>query len=118
VKYARVIDARSRIVGGSVGVADGWWSRLRGLLGKPPLQPGEGLMLTPCTSVHMFGMKYPLDVAFLDREGRVVAAYRGLAPGGRSRWHREARHALELPSGTLAQHGIQEGDVLSWEVVR
>ena len=106
--------ARGTVVGRRVRVADGWWSRLRGLLGRPPLAEGEGLLLTPCTSVHMFGMKYPIDVAFLDPDGRVVAAYHRLPPGGRSRWHRDARSALELPAGTLAGLGIAEGEMLTW----
>jgi uncharacterized membrane protein (UPF0127 family) len=62
----------------------------------------------------MHGMRYPLDVAFLARDGRVVALYEGLPPGGRTHWHRDARHALELPAGTLAATGTREGDRLHW----
>jgi hypothetical protein len=62
----------------------------------------------------MYGMRFPLDVAFLDDKGVVVAAYRSLPPGSRSRWHRKAAHALELPAGTLESSGTSEGDVLAW----
>jgi uncharacterized protein len=118
MKQAEVWNvARERVVGSRVGVADGWWSRLRGLLGRPALQKGEGLLLVPCNAVHMLGMKYPLDVAFLDREGVVVALYSHLPPGGRTRRHRQARSALELPVGTLAATGTREGDVLSWTIL-
>ena len=105
---------RDAELGSRIGVADGWWSRSRGLLGRPALQPGEGLLLTPCRSVHMFGMRFSLDVAFVDREGTVVETYADLAPGRRTRWHRAARHALELPSGTLAATGTGRGDRLAW----
>jgi uncharacterized membrane protein (UPF0127 family) len=105
---------RERRIGDRVRLADGWWSRLRGLLGRGPLETGEGLLLAPCRAVHMLGMRYPLDVAFLDGTGAVVAIYHSLAPGSRSRWHRRAALALEVPAGTLATTDTQEGDALRW----
>ena len=66
----------------------------------------------PCRAIHMAGMKYPLDVLFLDRYGVVVSLYPGIAPGKRTRWHRPARSALELPVGTLQSTGTQVGDTL------
>ena len=105
---------RDAELGTRIGVADGWWSRSRGLLGRDALAPGEGLLLTPCRSIHMYGMRFPLDVAFLDREGTVVETYADLAPGRRTRWHRTARHALELPAGTLAATRTGPGDRLAW----
>jgi len=105
---------RGSVLGTAVGVADRWWPRLRGLLGRPGLREGEGLLLTPCRSIHMFGMSFPLDVAFTDPRGTVVAAYAALPPGARTRWHRQAKHALELPAGTLAASGTRPGDTLTW----
>ena len=90
--------------------ADTFWLRLRGLLGRPPLQRGEGLLLTPCKAVHMHAMRYPVDVAFLDAEGHVVGLNRGLAPGARSGWYDNARSALELPAGRLDETGTVAGD--------
>jgi uncharacterized protein len=115
VKIVRVRNVdRDAELGTRIGVADGWWSRSRGLLGRDALAPGEGLLLTPCRSIHMYGMRFPLDVAFLDREGTVVETYADLAPGRRTGWHRTARHALELPAGTLAATGTGPGDRLAW----
>lgn len=105
---------RGRSVGSRVRLADKWWSRLRGLLGRSPLSAGEGLMLVPCRAVHMFGMRYPVDVAFLDGAGTVVATYHRLAPGSRSKWHRRAVAALEVPAGTLATTETGAGDALTW----
>jgi uncharacterized membrane protein (UPF0127 family) len=66
----------------------------------------------------MYGMKFPLDVAFLDEHGRVIALYAPLSPGSRSRWHRQASHALELRAGTLAESATLMGDVLFWTAAR
>ena len=101
---------RGSALGDRVAVADSWWKRLRGLSGTARLEAGEGLLLEPCRAVHMFGMRYPIDVAFLAPDGAVVALYPALAPGARTRYHREARSALELPAGTLAASGTVPGD--------
>ena len=63
----------------------------------------------------MYLMTYSIDVALMDREGAVVALYRELAPGARTRWHAEAHHALELPAGTLAGTSTATGDRILWE---
>lgn len=106
--------ARGVSLGERVEVADGFWTRLRGLLGRAGLEPGCGLLLTPCRGVHMVGMRFPLDVLLLDGGRRVVALYQDLAPGKRTRFHGKARHALELPAGTIESTGTREGDELTW----
>ncbi|HWN18153.1 MAG TPA: DUF192 domain-containing protein [Gemmatimonadales bacterium] len=115
MRLLRVINTRhNRELGARIGLADGWFARLRGMMAGPAPAAGEGLLLTPCRSVHMFGMSFPLDVAFLDVEGAVVATYGSLSPWSRTRWHRNAVHALELPAGTLENSGTVIGDVLVW----
>jgi hypothetical protein len=93
-------------------LADRWWLRLRGLLFRPRLSAGEGLLLFPCRAVHMAGMRYPIDVMFLAPDGEVVALYHDLRRGARSRWHRNAASALELPAGTIAATGTVVGDTI------
>ena len=106
------IDLGSRVV-----LANTVWTRLKGLLGAPPLQPGEGMLLEPCQAVHMYGMKQSLDVAFLGGEGQVIALYHDLRPGQRSKYHGKARRALELPVGTLSETGTLVGDRLRVQLV-
>lgn len=86
--------------------------RTRGLLDSPGLEPGEALVISPCNSVHMFGMTFPLDVIFVDRAGRVVRAIEGLKPRRFTRIHLRARHTLELPTGSIAATATQAGDQL------
>lgn len=118
MRSSRVVnESRNAILASQAGIADNFWLRLRGLLGRPPLRRGEGLLITPCRGVHMLGMKYPIDVAFIDRDGVVVGVSEKLAPGAKSAWHRSARHALELPAGTLTDTGTRAGDRLMIEEV-
>ena len=113
MKYVRAENSiRRTVLGTRIGMADRWWLRLVGLLGRERLAPGEGLWLRPCRAVHMIGMSQALDVAFLDASGRVVAAYPELQPGARTRWHARARDVLELPPGVLAASGTIEGDTI------
>ena len=115
MRLLRVVNTRREYeLGSRVGLANTWLLRLRGMLGRPAPKTGEGLLLTPCRSVHTYGMRFPLDIAFLDVHGSIVAAYRSLPPGSRSRWHRNAVHALELPAGTLESSGSAVGDVVAW----
>lgn len=73
-------------------LALGFRERAKGLLFTPPHQ--KTLMLCPCRSVHTFGMRYALDIAFVNGDGRVVASYRRVAPKQRLR-HGKARAVLE-----------------------
>lgn len=115
MRTVRVVNRRSgEEIGDRVRVTDGFFSRLRGLLGRPRPRPGEGLLITPSRGVHMYGMRYPLDVLILDSDRRVVADYPGLAPGRRTAMHKAGRHALELPTGTIEVSGTRPGDPLAW----
>jgi uncharacterized membrane protein (UPF0127 family) len=89
--------------------------RLKGLLGRDSLEPGGGLHIAPCNSIHMFFMKFAIDVAFLDKEKRVVRAIHAIKPWRATRVYFDAHSALELPAGTLVKTGTEEGDQLRFE---
>ncbi|HEX7814873.1 DUF192 domain-containing protein [Dyella sp.] len=97
-------------------LADTAWSRLCGLLGRPPLRPDaeEALLLSPCGAVHTIGMRYALDIVFLDRIGRVLDCHAALSPG-RMRHCRGARLTLELSAGSLARLRPQRGEEFRWK---
>ena len=101
-------------VASSVTVADSFLGRLRGLLARPPMTRGQGLLLLECGSVHTVGMGYPIDVAFLDAEGRVVRSIADLEPWRLGLGGADALHALELPAGRLRETGTVPGIRLSW----
>jgi len=100
------------LVADKVLVAETWGSRLKGLLGRKSIAPGEGLLIAPCNSIHMFFMRFAIDVAFLAHDGKVVKLVHSIKPWRATRVYFDAHSALELPPGTLVQAGVQEGDVL------
>ena len=93
-------------------VPESAFGRMRGLLGRDGLEPGAGMLIDRAPSVHMFFMRFPLDIVFLDRDWRVVAVRHDLRPW-RMAAARGAVAALELPAGAAAAAGIEEGDVLA-----
>ena len=98
-------------------LADSFWRRLRGLLGRDGLADGEGLVIVPCNSVHMLGMRFPLDVLHLDRSGTVLRALPNLKPGQLGPMVWRSHMAVELPAGTIAASGTVAGDVVALEPV-
>src|SRR6476646_11016130 len=87
------------------------FGRMRGLLGRSGLEPGSGMLIDAAPSVHMFFMRFPIDVVFLDRDWTVVRVVHALKPW-RVAGARRAVAALELPAGAAREAGLEEGDVL------
>jgi uncharacterized membrane protein (UPF0127 family) len=92
-------------------IADQALRRMRGLLLRPSLPAGEGLLLQPAPSVHTVFMRFPIDVIFLDRNLQVVKLVERLAPW-RAASARHARAALELASGEASARRLEIGDRL------
>ncbi|HVE91561.1 MAG TPA: DUF192 domain-containing protein [Actinomycetota bacterium] len=82
--------------------------RMRGLLWRPVLRPGEALLLHPCSQVHTFGMRYVIDAVFCDAQLRVVAVHT-LPPWRLSRTYRQARCCIEAPAGSASAAAVVEG---------
>lgn len=95
-------------------LADTVPTRMRGLLGRDGIDPGEGLLIRPTNSVHMFFMRFAIDVVFLDRELVVQKIVEALAPW-RMAGCRGANAALELPAGEAGRRGITIGERLVLE---
>ena len=112
----RVVNrTREILLGDRVRTAKTFLSRLVGLLGTAAIAEGEGLWIAPCRSVHTLGMRFPIDVAFLDARGVVVGILEEFPPNRVGRVFRDARGALELRAGTLAATGTSPGDRLEFE---
>jgi uncharacterized membrane protein (UPF0127 family) len=86
----------------SFPVATGFRSRLRGLSWRAREDAGAGLLIPRCASVHTFGMRFALDLYFLDGDGRVIEV-RHRMPPRRMAWCRGASAVLEIPSPTRGE---------------
>ncbi|MGF6418589.1 uncharacterized membrane protein (UPF0127 family) [Stenotrophomonas sp. AN71] len=93
--------------------ADRWYQRLQGLLLRAPLQAGQGLLITPCSSVHTLAMGYPLDLLFLDHGQRVVGWREAVRPW-RGAWCRGAHSTLEMPVDSLQRIAPMQGEQFQW----
>jgi uncharacterized membrane protein (UPF0127 family) len=104
---------RGSVLASRAAVADTSVSRCVGLLKHDNLPEGHGLWIVPCEGIHTFGMKFPIDVLFLDRRKRVLKIRRNMVPR-RLSLHLWAHSVLELPAGTVDATGTLPGDQLEF----
>jgi hypothetical protein len=95
-----------------LSMADTWRRRALGLLAQPALDEIAGLWIKPCNAIHMFGMRYAIDVAFVDGQGRVLQCREALKPWRMAACFK-AREVVELRAGLLRDLGIRPGSILS-----
>jgi uncharacterized membrane protein (UPF0127 family) len=86
-------------------------SRRRGLLGRDALPNGTALIIAPSNAVHTFFMRFPIDIAFVRRDGRVVTV-RSVVRPWRIAASLSAFAVIELPAGALARSKTIRGDTL------
>ena len=101
---------RNTTIASKVRIAQNPWERMKGLLGDSSLPSGEALVITHCQSIHMFFMKFPIDVIFCDRQDKVVGLCAGIKPFYLSPIFFKASYAIELPVGSIAVSSTQLGD--------
>jgi uncharacterized protein len=89
-------------------MADTPLTRLRGLLGRPPLREGEGLLLKPAAAIHTWFMRRSIDAVFLDRD-LVVVGVRSHVKPWRFAGQRGSRAVLELRAGESARRKLEPG---------
>ena len=92
-------------------VAETFWPRLFGLLGSK-LDTGKALLIKSCSSIHTVGLKYPIDVLFLDAKNRIVSIRENLCPNRAAKAESGATSVLELPPGAVKLQEINVGDQL------
>ena len=121
MKILRLTNARTKAeIVARCALADNFWTRGKGLLGRASLPADEGILLVPGASIHMFGMKFPIDAVFLTKDDIVTDWVENLAPG---KMHQakagagKAHSTLELCAGTIARLDFQIGDQIEREEV-
>lgn len=93
--------------------ADRFLERLFGLLGRRSLAADHALWIAPCGSVHTVGMRFPIDVVFVSRDGHVLRIVAAMRPG-RFAICRGARSVVELAAGTAGRLALAPGQPLLW----
>ncbi len=120
-KNAGPFVVRNRTRGATVAefvrLADSPRSRRIGLLKRDRLEPGGGLWIYPTQAIHTFGMRFPIDVIFLDRNLRVKRIYRNLGPFRLTSLVWGARSVLEVAAGSATKTGTAVGDELQFSAL-
>ena len=94
-----------------VYIADNFFLRFRGLIGRNPSEIGA-LWIEPCSQVHTFMMSAPIDVVYVDRDGKVLKTDRNIPKSKCLKKVKNSRSVVEFPAGDAEKLGINEGDVL------
>ncbi len=90
--------------------------RVKGLLGRQAMVDGEGILLKPCNSIHMFFMKFAIDAIFLDKENRILHIAHTIKPWRISALILGAKSVLEVAAGTAVKNGLVTGEELSFSI--
>ena len=109
---AALINYRTQeVIAADVELALTRRQRKKGLLGRGGIGEHEAMLISPCLAVHTVGLGFPIDVAFVDRNGVAVRLVHGLQPwrlAGSARAH----SVIELAAGRLAACNVKVGDRL------
>jgi uncharacterized membrane protein (UPF0127 family) len=109
----------NQVIADQCNVGVRFFERLRGLIGKSPVEISAGMLLPDCNDVHMWWMSTSIDIVFLkrmdDTTWKVLRIFSSVKPWRLLPiWIREANDTLELSAGTCIRLGIGEGDLLQW----
>jgi uncharacterized membrane protein (UPF0127 family) len=110
-RTVRVVAGDGIVVCARCEVAERTIPRMRGLLGRDGLAPGEGMLINPAPSVMTFFMRFPIDVVFIDKAKKIVKIVHALGPW-KTAGARGSSAALELPAGTAAALDLEPGMTL------
>jgi len=104
---------RQTVLAESAEIADHGAARNKGLLGRDGLPAGGGLWIVPCEAVHTFGMRFPIDLVYIDRN-KIVKKVRSSVPSWRISGCLSAYSIIELPAGVVASSQTCPGDSLAF----
>jgi len=113
MKTSVIINERNgSVVSQQTRYANTWMKRLVGLLSEKTMKSGDGLWILPCRSIHTIGMRFPIDVVFLDQNNRVKKLGKAIRPFRFCSAMKGTKSVLELPVGAITEAGLQPGDTL------
>jgi uncharacterized membrane protein (UPF0127 family) len=107
-------NTRGTLIGETIEVAESASQKVKGLLGRPGLDDGHGMLFKGAGSLHTLFMRFPIDVIYTDREGKVVKAVKAVRPFKLVTAPLRCHYALELPSGAILASRTEVGDYLDF----
>lgn len=110
VKKLIINQRNEKIIAHHVIPAHNFWRRLKGLMFCKSLPAGYAMHILPCSSIHTFFMKFPLDVLYLDENNQVVKVSLSIPPGKMEKVVKTARSVIEMPAGSINNNLIAVGD--------
>jgi uncharacterized protein len=114
MKHGKLICANSNCVIKNVKKTTNFYERMWGLLGKKKLDIEEGLLITPCSSVHTFGMRFTIDVVFLNKDLTIEKTVKSLKPW-RMAVSNKSHMVLELADDSINKLQLKTGQQLEWQ---
>lgn len=107
-------NRKKRLLFCEFSVANTFVQKLIGMLLYSSITEEKAILLLQCNSIHTYGMRFPIDVVFIDKDGIVVSKHENMKPC-RYATNRQAIHTLEIKSGLIRFHNIQIGNTLAWD---
>ncbi|MDI9480028.1 MAG: DUF192 domain-containing protein [Syntrophomonadaceae bacterium] len=106
--------ASGRVLVDQCMLANTFFGRLKGLLGKKELSSNEALLLIPCDMIHTLGMRFSIDAIFVDKQGEIIKIEENLKPHRLAARVRNAHSVVEMAAGMTKKLGLVPGDTLRW----
>ena len=111
VQTVQIVNiSKGIVIASKAQIATSMGQRMKGLLGRKGLAPDEALVLKPCSSIHTFFMRFPIDVLFVDKNVQIVRLIQNMPPYRFSPFVWASYLAIELPAGKISQTNTQIGD--------
>jgi uncharacterized membrane protein (UPF0127 family) len=109
------LQRTGKVIADKARIAQDYKSRSIGLLCRKSLKDGEALLIKPCNSIHTLFMHFPIDVAFLNKRGKVVGIIKGMGPWRLASCIFKGYMTLEMPIGTIEKYSIKIEDFITIE---
>jgi uncharacterized membrane protein (UPF0127 family) len=106
--FALLNATRGTTIAPRTRLADNPWTSFKGLMGSPPLPPGEALLITPSSSIHTHFMRFSIDVLYVNKDDVIVGIDRDLKPWRFGRFYKGVKYVVEMTAGGAA--GCEVGD--------
>lgn len=117
MKNIKIInDSSDKVI--DAAMADGFITRFRGLMFKKSIPDGWGLMISPCNQIHMFNMRFPIDVVYIAKDGTIVFIDENVPQRKICKAVKEAYCVLELNAGTAIGLDLNIGNKLTAQPVK